>query len=165
MEAELRRKLLNRAGKLLAGRPYSCGEMRTKLASLAGPDDVEEIIHHLLAANLLNDADYAYNFAFGHFRQLGWGPARVRQALLRRQVAQEVIEAAVNRVLKEAGDEDLVKEYLDRHCRKTGLPRDRKGIRKLVAHLRRRGFADAAIYDTLRRVIPEADWECFDTGD
>ncbi len=165
MEPELRQKLLTRAGRLLSERSYTCGEMRSKLTKLAEPSEADEIIDHLVGLNLLNDVDYAYNFAFGRIRQQGWGPLRVRQSLRRRQIADQVIEAAIERVLQDTGDETLLREYVHRHCRKTGLPKDRKGIHKLIAHLQRRGFADAVIYSSLRLMIPAAGWEHFETGE
>lgn len=165
MEEELRKKLLNKAGNLLARRSYSCGEMRAKLSKLAEPSDVEDALRRLVALDLLNDDDYAYNFAFSRIRQQGWGPIKVRHSLVRRQIAPQLIEAAIDRVRQEVGDRVILREYLDRHCRKTPLPRDRKGIQKLIGHLRRRGFVDATIYSTLRQVIPEANWERFETGE
>jgi len=165
MEAELQKKLLNRAGNLLAKRSYSRGEMRIKLSKLAEPADVENTLERLEALNLLNDSDYAYNFAFSRIRLQGWGPIRVRHSLLHRQVAHQIIEAAIDRVWQDVGDRVVLREYLDRHCRKTGIPQDRKGIQKLIGHLRRRGFVDATIYSTLRQMIPDGAWECFETGE
>jgi SOS response regulatory protein OraA/RecX len=165
MESALRKKLLKRAGDLLARRSYSRGELRTKIAKSAGPEDVEGILNCLEALNLLNDADYAYNFACSRMRQQGWGPIKVRQSLGRRQVAPQVIEAAIDRARQNVGDEVFLRSYLDRRCRKIGLPTNRKGIERLISHLRRRGFADSTIYGTLRQVIAEASWECFETGE
>lgn len=165
MEAELQKKLLNRAGKLLAKRPYSCGEMRIKLSKLAESADVENILNRLEALNLLNDADYAYDFAFSRIRLQGWGPIRVRHSLLHRQVAHQIIETALDRVWQDVGDRVVLREYIDQHYRKTGIPQDRKGIKRLIAHLQRRGFADATIYSTLREMIPDLAWECFETGE
>ncbi len=165
MEAESPKKLLSRAGNLLARRAYSRGEMRAKLAGLAEADEVEAALDRLEALNLLNDSEYAYNFASGRMGAQGWGPIKVRHSLLRRHIAPQLIEAALDRVRAEVGDETILREYLNRHCRRAGLPNDRRGIQKLVGHLRRRGFSDATIYGTLRRLIPGAAWECFETGE
>ncbi|HYK89706.1 MAG TPA: RecX family transcriptional regulator [Acidobacteriota bacterium] len=165
MEAELQKRLLNKAGSLLSRRSYSRGEMRAKLAKFAESDDIEATLDGLEALNLLNDAEYAYNFAASRIAQNGWGPIKVRHSLLRRHVAPDIVEGALERVRRESGDEIVLRVYLDRHCSKTGLPRDRQGIQKLVNHLRRRGFGDALIFSTLRRVIPDAAWEYFESGD
>ncbi len=165
MEADSPKKLLGRAGNLLARRAYSRGEMRAKLAGLAEAGEVEATLDRLEDLNLLNDSEYAYNFASGRMRAQGWGPIRVRHSLLRRHITPQLIEAALDRVRVEVGDETILREYLSRHCRKAGLPKDRRGIQKLVGHLQRRGFCDASIYETLRRVIPGAAWESFETGE
>ncbi len=165
MAVELRQELLKKAGRLLARRPYSRAEMRAKLSKWGNTDAVEGALDHMEAVGLLNDRDYAYNLAFSCIRQRGWGSARVRQYILRRQVAEDVIEKAIDRVRGDISDEASLYEYLNRHCRKSGLPSDRKGIQKLIDHLRRRGFADATILRTLRQAIPQVNWECFETGD
>jgi SOS response regulatory protein OraA/RecX len=165
METEIRKKLLNKAGDFLARRACSRGEMRAKLSKYADPPDVEATLDHLESVNLLNDSDYAYNFASSRVRLQGWGPIKVRHALLRRQVAPQIVEGAVNRVRRETGDEDALQAYLNRRCRRDGLPGDRKALQKLIAHLRRRGFADAIIYSALRRAVPDAVWETFETGE
>ena len=162
---ELLKKLLSRAGAILARRAHSRGEIRVKLAKFADPDDVERTLDRLEAVNLLNDADYAYNFASSRIRQQGWGPLKVRQSLLRRHVAPLVTEEALDRLRQEIGDDVILGDYLKRFCQKSGLPRDRKGIQRLINHLRRRGFVDETIYGALRRAVPEAAWENFETGE
>jgi SOS response regulatory protein OraA/RecX len=165
MGTDLQKKLLNRAGTLLGRRSYSRGEMRAKLSNLADSSDVDAALDRLESLNLLNDSDYAYNFASSRIRLQGWGPIKVRHALLRREVSAQVVDAAIARVRRETGDEEVLRDYLDRYCIKHGVPGNRRALQKLVAHLERRGFGDAAIYSALRRVIPAGVWECFETGE
>ncbi len=165
MDEEFRKRLLGKAGKMLARRSYSRGEMRAKLAKLANLEDVESTLDRLEGLNLLNDSEYAYNFASGRIMQQGWGPIRVRHSLLRRQVAPQYIDAALSRVRGETDDEAILTGHLERHCSKRGLPHDTREILKLVDHLRRRGFLDATIYRVLRRLIPGVAWESFERGE
>ncbi len=164
-QEEVQNKLFKRAGKLLAGRSYSRGEMRAKLVKLADLADVEDALNRLEALNLLNDADYAYNFALSRISLHGWGPIRVRSSLLQHHVAAKLIDAALERVCRDVDEAGILRAYVKRHCGKAGFPKDRKGLQKLAGHLRRRGFTDAVIYSAMRQVIPGAAWECFDTGD
>ncbi len=159
------RKLMDKAGSLLARRSYSRGELRTKLSKLADPTEVENVLDHLEAAKLLNDSDCAYNFASSRIGQDGWGPIRVRQSLLRRQIEPQLIEEAIDRVLRETDSKEVLRAYLARHCRKAGLPADRSGTQRLISHLRRRGFSDAIIYGTLREMLTDAAWEYLETGE
>ncbi len=162
---EIQKKLLNKAGRILARRAYSRGEMEIKLARIASDDEVEEALRRLEELDLLNDAKYAYNFALCRIKQDRWGPIRVQHALLRSRVAPETADAAIARVRLEIGDDVALAGYLDQLRRKHELPSDRKGIRKLILHLRRRGFKEETIHTALERVISPAAWECFETGE
>ena len=165
MDAEFHKLLMKKAGTLLARRPYSRGELRDKLAQIAGALSVEPVLDRLEQLNLLNDAEYAYNFAFCRMRQYGWGAARVQNALLRRQVREAVIENALDRVRNESGGESNLDSYLRRYCGKRNLPSDIKALRKLILHLRRRGFDEDAILTALRPIIPAGLWRRFETGE
>lgn len=165
MEAELRKKLMAWAGRLLLRRAYSRGEMAAKLSKLADESEVEEILHHLEELNLLNDAEYAYNLATYRLKQQGWGPLKVRHDLLRRHVAPHIVESALDRNCKEAGEQPFLRDYLERYSRKSEMPSDRKGIRQLILHLRRRGFTNEIIYSTLRQIIGRDAWQRFEHGE
>lgn len=165
IEGESARKLLQKAGRLLARRAYSRGELEAKLRSHAEEPKIREVLLRLQELNLLNDEQYAYNFAHCRMRQEGWGPLKVLHALLRREIASPVAESAIERVRRETGDGPLLSEYLDGYFAKRGKPQDRKGLQKLVSRLRRRGFQEAVVYDVLRQKVSAAIWQRFDTGD
>ena len=165
METELSKILLVRAGKLLARRSYSRGELGQKLAGLADTADVEAVLDRLAELRLLNDADYAYNFVSYRLTREGWGPLRIRRELLERRVAPNLVDAALERVLDEAGEEAALKVYLARHAGKRGWPTDRKRIQRLVLHLERRGFTPEKVRRTLRQEIGADAWQRFETGE
>ena len=165
MDPELHKMLLKKAGTLLARRAYSRGELSIKLAKLAGELQVESALDRLEQLKLLNDADYAYNFALYRVRQQGWGPSKVRDSLLHRQVAASTIELALERVRKELGDESVLMHYVQRRCGKQGLPTNPKDIKGLVLHLRRRGFDEDSIFSILKRMIPAAVLQRFESGE
>jgi len=158
------KKLLSKAGNLLARKAHSRGELREKLLRFGDMQSVEAALDRLQELNLLNDGEYAYNFASRRATQEGWGPLRVRQALLRRRVAPQLVDSALERVKAECGDTAL-REYIEKHCEKTGWPQDRKGIQRLIGHLRRRGFHEESIISALRPRIQASVWQRFDTGD
>jgi regulatory protein len=165
MNDELQKALLKKAGALLARRAYSRGELRTKLAKLAEYPQVESALDRLEQLRLLNDADYAYNFAFQRIRSEGWGPARVRNSLFQRHVPQAAIESALERIRSEFGDTSALIEYIARHCRKKGPPANPKDFQKLIIHLIRRGFGKEDITSALSHVMPDALRRRFDTGE
>lgn len=158
--------LLKKAGAFLARRAYSRYDLREKLSGIAGDVEIESALERLEQLNLLNDADYAYNFALHRIRQQGWSPTKVQNALLRHRVGMPVIECALERVQNEVGDQtSIILEYVQTRSGKKGLPSDQKGIRRLILHLRQRGFDDENILGALRRIIPAAALQPFETGD
>ena len=165
MDGDIHKMLMKKAGAFLARRPHSRADLKERLAAFGDQDQVESVLQLLERLNLLNDAEYAYNFAFCRMKQDAWGGLRIRQSLILRHVAPDLIETALSRVLAEIGERGSLEEYLKRQNQKRGLPTDRKGIQRLVLHLRRRGFNDELIYSALRRVIQPADWQRFETGD
>jgi SOS response regulatory protein OraA/RecX len=166
MDIDLRKLLLKKAGALLARRDYSRVELQTKLAEFADEQQVESALQHLERLNLLNDSDYAYNFALRRIRQHGWGPARVQNALIAHHVGRAIIERALEQVRMESGGEESgIREYMHKRYGKSGLPADPKGVRKLILHLRQRGFDEETIFGALRGVIPDAVLKHFETGE
>lgn len=158
------RTLLRRAGRLVARRACSRGELRERLSGLGSPAEIEETLQRLEDLHLLNDSDYAYNFASNRITQKGWGPVKVFHALIRRQVSPDIAESALERVREEAGERIWLEGYLEKYWRTRHLPRNRKDIGRLVVHLRRRGFHEDAILEVLRHKISEDAWRAFDAG-
>ncbi len=166
MDTDIHKILMKKAGLLLARRAYSRGELRSRLAGIADDPQIEPVLNRLEHLNLLNDVDYAYNFALHRIRQQGWSPARVQSALIRRQVSAPVIESALDRVRCEAEEPAaFIVEYVRKRCGKSGLPSDPKGIRNLILHLRRRGFDEDQIFGALRELIPASALQPFETGE
>jgi regulatory protein len=165
MNLEIHNMLLKKAAAFLARRAFSRFEMQQKLASIAEEHEVESVLNHLERLKLLNDADYAYNFAFRRIRQRGWSPAKVRSALLQKHVEQASIEFALEQVRNEIDDAAVIRAYVQKHCGKNGLPADMKGILKLLRHLRHRGFDEENIFRALKDKIPAEALQRIQTGE
>lgn len=165
IEGESAKRLLHKAVRTLARRAHSRGELRAKLRSGADEEDVNLVLQRLEELNLLNDEQYAYDFAHSRMKQDGWGPIRVLHSLLRRFIEPHLAESAIERIRREKGDRHLLEGYLQGYCSKHGLPRDQRSIQRLISHLQRRGFQEETIYSTLRQAIPATAWRCFDRGD
>jgi SOS response regulatory protein OraA/RecX len=166
---------MKRAAAFIARRAHSRGELRRKLAaaqkSNEAPkiEEIEAVLDRLEYLNLLNDAEYAYNFAFCRIKDLGWGEEKVRTALLDMDVAKAVIDRALGRVREELapddGADDALMEYVKGYCRKHGTPSSLKDARKLAGHLVRRGFDEDKTIGALRQIIPTEIFRHFETGD
>jgi regulatory protein len=165
MDSELQKAILKKAGRLLAHRAYSRGELRKKLAPMAEDSEIESALNRLEQLKLLNDVDYAYNFALYRVQQQGWGPAKVREHLFRRHLSRATIDSALERIRTELDEESVLLEYIKKHCAKRALRTDPKDIQKLIMHLRRRGFEGPAIFRALKSGLPEDAIHCFETGE
>ena len=139
-------------------------EVRRKLRD-RGFDEaaVEDALAKMQDYGYLDDAAYARAFARGRFAGRGYGPQRLRADLLRRGVAREAVDAALD-ALTEAED---LGEAARRHGRQRwrALAREadvRKRKQKTMDFLVRRGFS----FDLAREVADElargedeeADW-------
>jgi len=164
-DSESNKALLKKAAALLARRSYSRGELRLKLLKTVGEADVESALDRLEQLNLLNDAEYAYNFALYRIGRGNWGRAKVSDALCRRHVETEIIDGALQRIRHELGAETIPVEYMQKYCGKHWPLKNPAHIRKLIMHLRRRGFADDVIESALRKVLPEPLLQRFEIGE
>jgi len=155
MNAEVARMLMKRAGTLLSRRAYSRLELRRKLVKTANPDEVDRVLNRLEQLNLLNDTEYAYNFALRRVQQDGWSLEKVRSALLRREVAGEDVENSLGRVRSEVKEQSTISAYVQKRFSRNGMPSDLKGVVKLITHLRHRGFDEADILGALKGIVPD----------
>ena len=165
MDTEIQKKLLKSAGAFLARRAQSRGELRAKLEKIADKALVEAALDRLEQLHLLNDAEYAYNFALCRMKQDGWGRIKIRESLIHRQVPESAIQLAIERARSELDEESALLEYLKRRFLKKKLPEDPNVLRKLVVHLRRRGFDEENISRVLKRMFPAELMQHLDTGE
>ena len=173
--------LMKHAAALIARRAHSRGELRRKLAAhkaeetqeIEKTDDIEgmeAVLDRLECLNLLNDAEFAYNFAFYRIKESGWGEEKVRKALLDRDVAKMVADRALERVLEEiapdGGVNDPLMEYISGYCRKHGTLSTLKDAQKLARHLAGRGFDEDGVIGALRQITTQEIFRHFEgTGD
>ena len=126
----------------LANRARTAQELRDSLSRKGFAEDiVEDTVADLERLGLVDDAAYARAFVRGRFSGRGYGPARLRQDLMRKGVARATIDGALAE-LTEA--EDLGEAARDQAARKWRAlaseddPRKRK--KKTMDYLVRRGF-------------------------
>ena len=166
MDSDIHKLIMKKAGDFLARRPYSRGDLQKKLAAYGDARQVEAVLQQLERLSLLNDMDYAYNFALRRIRQLGWSQARVKTVLQGHHVDDSVIQRALEQINKVSGGEaSAIREYISKRYGKSGLPSDTRGIRKLMMYLRQRGFEQENIFRALSGQIPDDVLRSFETGE
>lgn len=166
MDSDIHKLIMKKAGAYLARRPYSRGDLQKRLAAYGNDRQVEAVLRQLERLSLLNDLDYAYNFALRRIRQHGWSQARVQTVLQGHRVDSSIIQRALEQINKESGGEaSAIREYVRKRYGKGGLPADIKGIRKLMTHLLQRGFEQENIFRALSGQIPDDVLRRFETGE
>lgn len=94
----------DRALSLLAFRARSVAELRKRLLAAGAPaGEVETTIARLIDQKLLDDADFARQFARTRSQGMGASRLRIRQELGRKGVARSVADEAITELEEEDG--------------------------------------------------------------
>ncbi len=149
IQRDLYQRGLDTAGRLLAIRPRSTVEIRTKLTAQGFDSNIQnKVIAALQAQGLINDRDFA---RFWAENRNSFSP-RSRQLtsleLRRKGVARDVIAAAVATIDDEQNAYRLALERA-RHLHRVDRTQFR---RRMGSFLQRRGFGYAVIENILKRV-------------
>lgn len=111
------------------------------------PGAAEEVLERLAAIGELDDARFAERFAEDKRDLRGWGPERIRAALVERGIERGLAERA-------AGGEDHTSQ-VDRAAellgRRGAAPDDEAARGRALAYLARRGFDYEVAYEAVRR--------------
>lgn len=142
------RPALNYAVSLLAQRAYATGEMEQKLRRIGfRPCTIEMVLFKLTSNDLMDDAEFAKQWAASRSRVLG--PTRIAQELRRKGVTREDADAALSAI-----DSDTHVQAAASYARKA-LARakagedPRKTVQRAMALLARRGYN----YDVSKQAI------------
>jgi regulatory protein len=114
--------------------------------------DVNTAIAHLTEVGELDDRRFAKRFAEDKRELRGWGPERIREALMRRGIAGELIESALG---TEDHETELARaeRLLAQRAQPLGSDAER---RRALAFLARRGYDLDLAYEAVRRGGREA---------
>ncbi len=145
-----------RAIRLLAVRPRSRAELERRLRRAVDASVVAEVVLALEREGLVDDRRFAEQWVRARRAARLLGTFRLRAELLRRGVARETVEAALQSA---PADDEAVAEELARLrlARYRHLPAD-KAARRLAGYLARRGFGTGAVLRALRAAgLPAAE--------
>jgi regulatory protein len=134
--------------KALEQKERTVAEMGSWLrARGVNPDEVDDVVDHLICDGVLDDARYARRYAEDKRQLKRWGNGRIRAALLDRGISTEDAEEAL-------GDADAGQEIE----RAVDLLRDRGAAladalerQRALGLLVRRGFGSEVAYEAIRR--------------
>lgn len=132
-----------RALKLLEYRARSVDELRRKLTQKGAPKvEVEEVLARLIEQKLLDDSDFARQFARTKITGSGASRFRIKQELRRKGVAADVAERALDELHQDEGIEASasIGRIAEKKWRSLGKLDEQTRRRRLYAFLARRGY-------------------------
>lgn len=89
------KKALAKAYRILSYRDHSIFELKEKLIDKEFSDPtVDEIIEELTGQGLVNDENFALNFAYAKAKNRYWGPRKISHALSLKGIDRDEIERA-----------------------------------------------------------------------
>lgn len=127
-------------------------EVVSKLWSMKmDPEEIDQIIVHLIEHNFLNEARFACSFARGKHRIKHWGKIRITNELKFRKIGQNLINLA----LKEITPDEYIAtfdELAERNWKSITENNALKKRKKFCDYMLRRGFESNLIYDKVREL-------------
>jgi len=141
--ARARERTMNRAVKLLAAKPRSVGELRERLLEKNWTNDemVSGVLEKLKEYGYLDDAKYAADLALSKLRQKPQGKRRLQQAMSRKKLDRETLDAAVDTAFTKMPENQLIDLAIEKRLRVKGKPGTREDTKKFYDHLLRQGFS------------------------
>jgi regulatory protein len=150
-------RAMQRAGRLLAVRPRSEGELRRRLeAADFDRGVIERVIGRLTELSLVDDSAFSRQWVQERSRR-GRSGALLSRELEAQGVARATAEAAVAETTRD--EVARAAELARRHLRRVAeLPLPKQAAR-LGAMLSRRGYDEEAIEQAVRSVLPPEGWD------
>jgi regulatory protein len=152
-------RLYDRALTLLEHRARSAHELRRKLLQNGDACAVEEVVARLRDQKLLDDTEFARQFARSRIVAAGTSRRRIAQELTRKGVTRDVAERAIEDLEEAEGlDSAAAVQRVAEKKWKTLLKLDDfTRRRRLYAFLARRGFDPDEIRDVMNTIGEEIE--------
>ena len=116
------------------------------------PDDIDQIVVHLIQENYLNEERFAKSFARGKFRIKKWGRVRITNELKQRNITRYNIKIALKEI-----DDSIYLETLDlladKRLASIKETNTQKRKRKLADYLLYRGWESHLVYAKIIELI------------
>lgn len=140
-----------KALSLLDRRAYSRKGLFDKLKLCADIDVVNEVLDLLEEVGMVDDENYAYQYAHDAMELKMLGPVRVKRELLQRGIAPETAENAISTAEEEIGPpEKRLEELIE--LKYKNMLFDEKNRAKVVNSLFRLGYEYDMIKETLYKI-------------
>ena len=140
--------------RLLAQRPYSVAELKTKLARRSeSPSVIADTLAKLQEYGMADDKRFSEAFASSRLQNDGFGRARVLRDLRAKRVPRSVAEKAVAKTFEKTEEKQLASHFLARKYRNKDLGellKDQKQFASAYRKLRLAGFSSSVSLSLLK---------------
>jgi regulatory protein len=149
-----RQKTFDRAVNLLAYKPRSVVELRTRLMEKEWTNSqiVEEVLVKLEGYGYLNDGQFAKDFAASQLRGKPVGKRVLQQKLAMKKLDKETIAAAIETVFEETPETEVIERAIAKRLRLKGKPETREDSKKFYDYLLRQGFSYDLVSSKMREM-------------
>lgn len=149
-----RQKTFDRAVNLLAYKPRSVVELRTRLMEKEWTNSaiVEEVIVKLEGYGYLNDGQYAKDFAASQLRGKPMGKRVLQQKLTMKKLDKETVAQAIEATFEETPEAEIIERAVAKRLRLKGKPETREDSKKFYDYLLRQGFSYDLVSKTMREI-------------
>lgn len=136
--------------RLLTARARSRAELADQLTSRGYPDEVSaRVLDRLVAAGLIDDADFAAQWVRSRRERTGRGRAVLAAELRTKGIDEDVIAGALADIDADAERDRAQQLVYSKLRRETLSEDDLKVTRRLVAMLARRGYSTSMSYEVV----------------
>lgn len=155
--AKARKRTMERAVRLLAARPRSINELKSRLLEKQWTNEeiVDAVLKTLEEHKFVDDEQFAHDFAASKLRQKPQGKRKLQQSLSQKQLDKETVAGALEAVYEETPESDLVEEAIKKRIRLKGAPQDRAETKKFYDYLMRQGFSYGLISEKMRELAKD----------
>jgi regulatory protein len=135
-------RIFSCAIRLLAAKPRSEAKLRQLLTQKTGAAGrlIEDCLARLKEIGLVDDYNFAYNYARHRLERKSLGRSRLARELASEGVARDVIERALEAAFEENQEQELIERAIEKYIRTRGRPEGPRGLRRMFNHLIRLGF-------------------------
>lgn len=138
---------LNKAARFCAYQERSPREVQDKLATrISNPELIAEIISTLKDEGFIDEKRFINAFIKGKFHQKKWGRIKIRYALQRHQIDQELISERMDALISEEEYLATVWDLMQMKIRQAGKTEPLILKRKVFQHLAGKGYDQDIIY-------------------
>ncbi|MEN6321279.1 MAG: RecX family transcriptional regulator [Syntrophaceae bacterium] len=146
----LHEKAKQRAFRLLAMRPLSEKELRSKLKERGFDESVvETVTARLRELQYLNDESFARQWAHNLAVNRLFGNKRIEASLREKGVTRALTEQVITEVRQEMSEREAIRALIGKKKEKTSIIMDEKEKRRFARRLMGKGFPLDLIFDML----------------